>query len=74
MTHTRRERPGYGSVLYFRLENTRNAREELEGRRAINDLQSTRIVGVPERDLWMSFRGDPDGNTLQMTSEVYPGP
>ena len=29
---------------------------------------------MPERDLWMSFRGDPDGNTLQMMSEVHPGP
>ena len=29
---------------------------------------------MPERDLWMSFRGDPDGNKMQMMSEVYPGP
>ncbi len=58
------------SVIYYTVEDVRQATESLKSR-------GVRFIGEPHvihstdtYDLWMSFFTDPDGNTLALMAEV----
>ena len=64
------ESPNGNSVIYYTVEDVRQATDTLKSR-------GVRFIGEPHvihrtdtYDLWMSFFTDPDGNTLALMAEV----
>ena len=64
------ESPSGSSVIYYTVEDVRQATDTLKSR-------GVRFIGEPHvihstdaYDLWMSFFTDPDGNVLALMAEV----
>jgi methylmalonyl-CoA/ethylmalonyl-CoA epimerase len=58
------------SIVYFRVGDIHEAREELAGRGVPFDDEPHLIAEMPDHDLWMTFFRDPDRNYLGLMSEV----
>ncbi|MBX7219852.1 MAG: VOC family protein [Blastocatellia bacterium] len=62
-------RPG-GSVIYFRVEDIKAAYQEL-AEQGVNFKDQPHLVAkLPDREVWMTFFSDLDGNLLALMSEV----
>ena len=58
------------SVLYFRVEDIRAAHADLKARGVKFRDQPHLVARLPDREIWMSFFDDSEGNVLAITSEV----
>jgi methylmalonyl-CoA/ethylmalonyl-CoA epimerase len=58
-----------GSVLYFMVEDIRVAYSELTGRGVSFRGEPHLIAKLPDREVWMAFFSDSEGNTLALMSE-----
>lgn len=60
----------YGSIIYFRVADIRQAHETLSQRGAVFEREPHMIARMPDHELWMAFFRDPDRNLLALMSEV----
>ena len=63
----------YGSVIYFKVPDIRQAHQTLSQRGASFEGSPHMIARMPDHELWMAFFRDPDRNLLALMSEVRPG-
>lgn len=59
-----------GSVLYFKVDDIRQAHADLEARGVAFRGEPHVIARMPDHELWMAFFDDSEGNTLALMSEV----
>ena len=59
-----------GSILYFDVPDLRAAHEELLRRGVSFDSAPHLIADLGERELWMAFFKDSEGNQLALMSEI----
>jgi predicted enzyme related to lactoylglutathione lyase len=59
-----------GSILYFDVPDLRAAHAELTGRGVAFDSGPHLIADLGERELWMAFFKDSEGNQLALMSEI----
>jgi len=57
------------SVLYFKVGDIRDAHRELVSRGVAFRDQPHLIAKLPDREIWMAFFDDGEGNLLAITSE-----
>jgi methylmalonyl-CoA/ethylmalonyl-CoA epimerase len=62
----------YGSVIYFKVSDIRQAHDTLSQRGASFEGDPHMIARMPAYELWMAFFRDPDRNLLALMSEVRP--
>jgi len=60
----------YGSVIYFKVADIRQAHATLTARGAEFEGEPHLIARMPDHELWMAFFRDPDRNLLALMSEV----
>ena len=60
----------YGSVIYFKAPDIRQAHATLSARGASFEGEPHLIARMPNHELWMAFFRDPDRNLLALMSEV----
>ena len=58
------------SAIYFRMPDIQQAFQELAARGVAFERDPHLVARLPDRDLWMAFFRDPDGNLLALMSEV----
>jgi len=59
-----------GTILYFKIENIDAAYANLK-ESGVEFTQAPHLVArMPDHDLWMASFTDPDGNVLEMMSEM----
>ena len=59
-----------GTILYFKVEDIHAVHSALKDR-GVSILQEPHVAArMKSHDLWLSFLGDPDGNTLALMSEI----
>lgn len=58
------------SVLYFRVNDIREAHEELSRRGVVFRDQPHLVAKLPDHELWMTFFRDSEDNTLALMSEI----
>ena len=59
-----------GSILYFRVPDIQAAHQALRAR-GVSFLNEPHLIArMPDHELWMAFFRDPDGNPLQIMSQV----
>ncbi len=59
-----------GSILYYRVENIQRAYKALSDRGVRFENEPHLIARMPDHELWMAAFRDPDGNLLELMSEV----
>jgi predicted enzyme related to lactoylglutathione lyase len=62
-----------GSILYFEVEDIRIAHAELAGRGVAFRRAPHLVAKLPDREVWMAFFSDTEGNTLALMSEPRAG-
>lgn len=60
------------SVLYFRVDDIREAHAGLSRRGVVFRDQPHLVAKLPDHELWMTFFRDSEGNTLALMSEIHP--
>ena len=58
------------SVLYFRVDDIREAHAELSRRGVVFRDQPHLVAKLPDHELWMTFFRDSEDNTLALMSEI----
>lgn len=58
------------SILYFRVDDIRAAHADLKGRGVHFRDEPHLVAKLPDREVWMCFLDDSEGNVLAITSEV----
>ena len=58
------------SILYYEVEDIERSYEALVARGVKFETKPRLIAKMPDHDLWMAFFHDPDGNPMQLMSEV----
>jgi len=58
------------SILYFNVEDIGAAHAELKGRGVAFRDEPHRVAKLADREIWLSFFDDSEGNVLALTSEV----
>ena len=58
------------SILYFRVDDIRAAHKDLKGRGVHFRDEPHLVAKLPDREIWMCFLDDGEGNVLAITSEV----
>lgn len=58
------------SILYFKVADIRAAHGALSARGAKFENEPTLIARMPDHELWMCGFRDPEGNLLELMSEV----
>ena len=64
--------PG-GTIVYFKVQDIERAHALLLEQEVVFTHAPHLVARMPDRDLWMAFFNDPDGNLLGMQSEVARG-
>ena len=63
----------FSSVIYFKVDDIRQAYEALQERGAVFEKEPHLIAKMPDHELWMAFLRDPDRNLLGLMCEVRNG-
>lgn len=63
-----------GSVLYFMVEDIKASHAALAGRGVVFRSEPHLIARLPDREVWMAFFPDTEGNTLALMSEPRTAP
>jgi predicted enzyme related to lactoylglutathione lyase len=58
-----------GSILYFAVDDIRQAHQALMSRGVTFRKEPHLIARLPDREVWMAFFEDTEGNTLALMSE-----
>lgn len=58
-----------GSILYFRVADVTEAHRELRARGVKFRDEPHVVARLPDREIWMAFFEDGEGNTLAITAE-----
>ncbi len=58
------------SILYYRVEDIQRAYKTLSDRGVRFENEPHLIARMPDHELWMAAFRDPDGNLLELMSEV----
>jgi methylmalonyl-CoA/ethylmalonyl-CoA epimerase len=59
-----------GSVLYFAVDEIHRAHEALASRGVAFRQGPHLVARLPDREVWMAFFGDNEGNTLALMAEL----
>ena len=62
------DRPG--SILYFAVDDIRQMHARLLSRGVVFRSEPHLIARLPDREVWMAFFDDTEGNTLALMSEL----
>lgn len=62
----------YVSLIYFKVPDIQSAYETLRSRGVEFDGKPHLVARMPDHDLWMASFRDPDGNVLELMSEIRP--
>lgn len=57
------------SILYLKVDDIRASHRELAARGVAFRDQPHRVAKLPDREIWMTFFDDGEGNVLAITSE-----
>jgi predicted enzyme related to lactoylglutathione lyase len=58
-----------GSILYFAVENIQQMHETLASRGVAFRQEPHLVARLPDREVWIAFFDDTEGNTLALISE-----
>jgi len=58
------------NIIYYRVDDIQEARDALAARGVTFNHEPRLIAPLPHADLWMADFRDPDGNVLELMSEV----
>ena len=58
------------SILYFNVDDIRAAHTDLEAKGVAFRGAPHRVAKLPDREIWMAFFDDTEGNVLALTSEI----
>jgi len=61
------------SILYLRVEDIKAAHRELAARGVAFRDEPHRVAKLPDREIWMAFFDDGEGNVMAITSEPPAG-
>ncbi len=59
-----------GSVLYFTVEDIKAAHATLVAKGVTFEREPHMIAKLPDREVWLAFFEDSEGNTLALMSEI----
>ena len=59
------------SILYFRVDNVRRTHEDLAARGVRFRGEPHVVARLPDREIWMAFFDDSEGNVHAITSEAH---
>ena len=63
---------GKNSILYFKVSDLTAAHAAIVARGAKNENDPHLVAKMPDHDLWLSAVRDPEGNIIELMSEVRP--
>jgi methylmalonyl-CoA/ethylmalonyl-CoA epimerase len=63
---------GKNSILYFKVADIAAAHATIVARGAKNESEPRMITRMPDHELWLSAVRDPEGNIIELMSEVRP--
>jgi predicted enzyme related to lactoylglutathione lyase len=63
-------RVGKNSILFFKVPDIAAAHAVIVARGAKNENEPHLLVKMPDHDLWLSAVRDPEGNIIELMSEV----
>ena len=63
---------GKNSILYFKVDDIKAAHAAIVARGATKASEPRLIARMPEHELWMAAVRDPEGNVIELMSEVRP--
>ena len=63
---------GKNSILFFKVKDIAAAHAAIVARGAKNESDPHLIAKMPDHDLWLSAVRDPEGNIVELMSEVRP--
>lgn len=58
-----------GSILYFTVDDIQGAHADLKSRGVVFRDEPRLVAKMPDHELWMTFFGDGEGNTLALMHE-----
>lgn len=61
-----------GSILYFSVEDIDRMHRVLVSRGVVFRDEPHLVARLPDREVWMAFFNDTEGNTLALMSEIRP--
>jgi len=61
---------GRNSILYFKVDDIAAAHAAIVARGAKPESEPRMIAKMPDHDLWLSGVSDPEGNIIELMSEV----
>src|SRR5260221_8366656 len=61
---------GKNSILYFKVADIAAAHAAIVARGAKKESEPRRIARMPDHELWMAAVRDPEGNIVELMSEV----
>jgi methylmalonyl-CoA/ethylmalonyl-CoA epimerase len=59
-----------GSILYFEVADIQAAHRDLKARGVKFRDEPHRVAKLPDREIWLSFFDDTEGNLLALTCEI----
>jgi methylmalonyl-CoA/ethylmalonyl-CoA epimerase len=62
-----------GSILYFAVDDIRQAHQLLMSRGVVFRQEPHLLAKLPDREVWMAFFDDTEGNTLALMAEPRVG-
>jgi methylmalonyl-CoA/ethylmalonyl-CoA epimerase len=63
---------GKNSILFFKVADIKAAHAAIVARGATNDTEPRLVARMPDHELWLSAVRDPEGNVVELMSEVRP--
>ena len=63
---------GKNSILYFKVADIATAHAAIVARGAKNESEPRLVARMPDHELWMAAVRDPEGNIIELMSEVRP--
>ncbi len=61
---------GKNSILYFKVDDIAKTHAAIVARGAHKESEPRLIAKMPDHDLWMAAVRDPEGNVIELMSEV----
>ncbi len=62
--------PGKNSILFFKVADIKAAHAAIVARGAAHDTEPRLVAQMPDHQLWLSAIRDPEGNIIELMSEV----
>lgn len=62
--------PGKNSILYFKVADIGAAHAAIVARGAPSEIEPHLVAQMPDHELWLSAVRDPEGNFIELMSEV----